>query len=131
MQLETLGDFIASEMRLRGMSMRRFATFTGLNHQTVNQILHAPQDADEPDYPSIKTLIKLAEATHTPVSALLLLVVPASVRFRQLTPEAAILAQRIMELPEPVKAAIDALVRGSGLSYDEGASFTDVNSDNS
>lgn len=106
-----LGDFLLSEINRRNMSIREFARFVGVNHQTMAKFLdYGDKDVG---YPSVEFLIKLMKATGIDGASLLALIDPD---LPQTSPETLILAERIAQLPDDKRKLVDALVIGLNVS---------------
>ena len=92
MNVNTLGEFITSEMAQRGMNVTEFARFVGVSHQIITKMIESDQ-SEASGYPEFKTLRKLARATGTSLSTLVILLVPEDER-PNISPEGLILAER-------------------------------------
>ena len=103
-----LREFILGEMKRLEMSGREFAKFVGVGHSTINRFISEENDTD----PSLDFLSKLADATQTDLAALIYLAFPGVASKTSLSPDARILAQRIEQLPEPVRDTIKAMILG-------------------
>lgn len=101
-----LREFILGEMKRRGMSAREFAKFVGVGHTTINDLVSKDR------IPGIDFLSKLADATQTDLAALMYLTFPETATRNALSADARILAQRIEQLPEPVREAVKAMIIG-------------------
>lgn len=103
-------DFILDEMKKRGMkSARQFALFVGVDPTTISRAI----DGRKPTVPGLDLLIKVSEATHKDIFALLALAYPEVVKSSAASPDALLMAQQIEELPQSVKDAVRALIRGN------------------
>lgn len=102
-----LREFILSEMKRRDMSARQFARFVGVGHSTINDFATGIERV-----PSLDFLSKLADATQTDLAALIYLSFPEVASKTALSADARILAQRIEQLPEPVRDAVKAMIVG-------------------
>lgn len=105
----TLRDFILDEMHKRDMSGRQFAEFVGVAQSTISRAI----DEREPTGPGVELMLKLADATHTDVTTIFALAFPDVAARTKLSPDAALMAQRIEQLPEHLQEAIRVLIRGS------------------
>lgn len=107
--MENMGEFITQQMRQRQITtVREFARFVDLNHQTVNELLEYRKG--ETKYPAVKTIVKLAEATNTDPCALLLLVLPEDLDVTRPSSEDLLLAHQIKQLPRNVKSVVDSFL---------------------
>jgi transcriptional regulator with XRE-family HTH domain len=98
-------QFIEAEMKNRKLeSLRRFAEFVGVSHQTMNRLMK-PTD---PEMPSRRTLVKIAEATNIDIRYIVGLVEPEGLR--GIATEAGALADKIGRLPKRDQDAIRAMV---------------------
>lgn len=108
MAVENMGDFINEQMRQRQIgTVREFARFVDLNHQTVNELLVYRKGAK---YPNVKTIVKLASATNTDPCALLLLVLPEDLDVTAPSSEDLFLAEKIKQLPRNVRSVVDTFL---------------------
>jgi transcriptional regulator with XRE-family HTH domain len=74
MKTVTLGEFLLKEINRRDMSIREFARFVNVNHQTINKFLdYGTKDVGNP---SVEFLIKLARATNTHIGYIMSLIEP-------------------------------------------------------
>ncbi len=105
---KTLGKFILAEMDRRQMSAREFARFVGVTHKTINKFIN--YGAKDVGYPSMDFIAKLAQTTGTDPCYLLELIIPDVALSNRISPDAAILGQRIEKLPENVREAIDGII---------------------
>lgn len=98
-------QFIEAEMKNRKLdSLRRFAEFVGISHQTMNRLMRPTN----PEMPSRRTLAKIAEATNVDIRFIVGLVEPDSIR--GIATEADVLADKISRLPKRDQDAIRAMV---------------------
>lgn len=103
-----LREFILNEMKRRDMSARAFAEFVGVGNSTINRFV-----SESNNYaPSLDFLSKLSDATQTDLASLLYLSFPETASRNALSTDARILAQRIEQLPEPVRDAVKAMIVG-------------------
>jgi transcriptional regulator with XRE-family HTH domain len=121
MSIRNLGEFVLKEMQQRSMSAREFARFTGLNHQTVNDFLNSMTDNKEREFPSLKTLLRLAQATNTDICALIWLMLPNPESIDKVSAEDIILSQRISQLPPEMKKLVEAMISGAALNASSSA----------
>jgi transcriptional regulator with XRE-family HTH domain len=105
----TLGEFINQEMRKRDMSVREFADFIGVTHPTILKFRDHGQ-TEHVGNPSIDFLIKLARQTNTNLTVLLALAFPDAASLLNVDPSTLILSQRIQQLPDHIRQAIDDLI---------------------
>jgi transcriptional regulator with XRE-family HTH domain len=106
----TLGEFLQAELERRDMSIREFARFVGVNHQTIAKFLD--YGSKEVGYPSADFLLKLMKATGLDGAAMMALLDPT---VAPLDPQTLILAERIAQLPPDKRRLIDALLLGLGV----------------
>ncbi len=101
----TFGDFLNEEIHKRDMSAREFARFVGVSHGVIQKF----QDYGTRDvgYPSVEFLVKLALKTNTDICYLMMLIAPEVATTSSITPDAMILSQRIQQLPDVVRDALD------------------------
>lgn len=105
--LTKLGEFIAEEMKKRDMSARKFSELVDVNHKTINKFLDPDGD---PGNPSIEFLLKLAEATHTNVVALIGLAYPDVAEQMAISPNVEVLADRFSQLASNDQRVVLALI---------------------
>lgn len=109
MRVQTMSDFINQQMNQRQIkTVREFARFVDLNHETVNQLLDYKKGATK--YPAVGTIVKLAEATNTDPCALLLLVLPEDLNITTPNREDLLLAEQIKRLPTDVRGVVDSFL---------------------
>jgi plasmid maintenance system antidote protein VapI len=107
--VRTMGEFINQQMNQRQMkTVREFARFADLNHQTVNELIEFNKEKTK--YPSVATIVKLAAATNTDPCALLLLVLPEDLRVTTPSREDILLAEQIKRLPHDVRGVVDSFL---------------------
>lgn len=99
-----LRDFVQAEMNNRHMSAREFARFVGVTHGTINNVLSFSDEHE----PSLKFLIKLAQATNVDVCALIHLIYPDTER--TVSGYSSLLANRIAELPPQTIEFIERMI---------------------
>lgn len=104
-----LREFILDEMRKREMSGRQFAKLVDVSSATIVNALNER----EPTTPSMEFLIKLADSTGTDLATIFALAFPEVAERTRLSPDATLTAQRIEKLPDHIKDAVNALIRGS------------------
>lgn len=109
-----LKEFILGEMKRRSMSAREFAKFVGVTHTTINDLVSKDR------IPGIDFLSKLSDATKTDLASLIYLTFPDTASRNELSTDARILAQRIEQLPEPVRDAVKAMILGQTWRIDKG-----------
>lgn len=106
--MKKLQDFIWEQMKDMGdLSMRKFADVIGVSQPTISRVL----DPNDPVFPSVEFLIKLAKATHTDIRDLVVMVAPDEVITGH-SGEAARLAARLDKLTEEQQMVIDRLIAG-------------------
>lgn len=106
--MQKLQEFIWEQMKSMGdLSMRRFADVIGVSQPTISRVL----DPNDPVFPSIELLIKLARATRTDIRDLVVMVAPDDVIIGQ-NPKAMRLATRLDKLTDEQKMIIDRLIAG-------------------
>lgn len=103
----TLSDFIALDMKKRGMSVVEYAAFIGVAHSTISKHLNKKKKI----VPQMQFLTKLSGATGTSLEVLLAIAFPDLVQ-TALSPRAMLLAQRLDGLPEPFQDEVLRLVFG-------------------
>ncbi len=108
----TLGEFIQREIDRRHLSNRQFADLLGVSHTIINKFLdHGSKDVGEP---SLDFLVKLGKGTGTNPLVLLALADPRiadSLReLAQADNSALLRSQRIEQLPENMREAIDTII---------------------
>jgi transcriptional regulator with XRE-family HTH domain len=108
MATNTFKDFLAAEIKKRDMSTREFARYVGVAHGTIGRFINHPPEVT--GKPSVEFIEKLARATNTDPCLLLALVIPNTARHTAASPDALILSQRIEQLPEHLREAIDAIL---------------------
>lgn len=107
--MRTMGDFINQQMDQRQIkTVREFARFANLNHQTVNELLDFSKEKSK--YPSVATIVKLAAATNTDPCALLLLVLPEDFHVTTPSRDDILLAEQIKRLPPNVRGLVDSFL---------------------
>ncbi len=105
----TFRKFILDEMKAREIkSARQFALLIGVDPTTVSRSI----DANNPSTPGLDYILKVAEFTKKDVGALVALAFPEVAQKTALSPDSVIMAQRFEELPQNLKEAILALMRG-------------------
>lgn len=108
MEQNKLREFLLNEIRKRDMSVRQFAEFVGVAHSTINRMLDERGDST----PTLDSLLKISDATHTDLYSLLSIAFPDVVQKNALSADARIIAQRIEQAPEHVRKAIETLLAG-------------------
>lgn len=106
--------WIEDEIRKRDMSLRDFATFTGISHGTLSLILNPKSKEDR--YPKFDTLLKLARATNTDLCSVVALLAPDETR---LNARVMILAERIANLSPEKQEVVDAYLLGLRIKPNE------------
>ncbi len=107
-QARTFKEFIEAEITRRDLSARAFARLVGVDSKTINKF--RKQDIASAGYPSVDFLIKLARATNTDISYLMMLVAPEVAQSSAVRPDAMILSQRIEQLPDVYRELIDDII---------------------
>ena len=106
--MKQLQDFIWEQMKDMGdLSMRKFADVIGVSQPTISRVL----DPNDPVFPSVELLIKLAKATHTDIRELVVMVAPDDVIIGH-SGESAWLAARLDKLTAEQRMVIDRLIAG-------------------
>lgn len=105
----TLQNFILDEIKKRQMSMRKFAEALDIAPSTLSRIL----DTKNPSQPTIETLIKLAEMTHTSLETLTALAYPDLADATKMSPTARVVGQNFEKLPEDLQNTIMTIIRNS------------------
>lgn len=104
----TLAEWLLEEIDARHMSIREFARFCNIGNQTLNNILDPRKD--EEIYPSIATLIRLAQATNTDLCTLVAFIAPDATRT---SPRARLMAERIDRLSPEKQEIVDRYLLGT------------------
>lgn len=102
--MQTLGEYIAQEIRKRDMSDREFAEFVGVSNATI----HRAMSPDAPT-PTLEFLQKLARKTGVDICTLVGLVMPDDTRR---TPEVELIASRVSQLPAEKREFLDDILIG-------------------
>lgn len=102
--MQALASFLASYLRQRDISARKFADEADLNHHTVNKLLKSDSKGN---YPSVDTIVKIARATRTDPCKLLEMVVPDDIAPLRTTVEAQLIGQQIVDLPVEDRVVVD------------------------
>ena len=105
--MSTLAEFLDDYLRRHGLNARELAHMAELNHQTLYGLLNPPEEGE---YPSLRTLIKLAKATDTDICALVALAIPDFDALPHMDREVWLLSLRIRELPDHLRKVVDALL---------------------
>jgi transcriptional regulator with XRE-family HTH domain len=103
----TFREFLQGEIDKRHMSYTAFADFLGLSTSTITRIL----DEKNPRNPGLDVLIILAKKTNTSLGVLVEMAYPDVANETRLSPTASVLAQRIENLPQDLRLAIEALIQ--------------------
>lgn len=104
----TLRHFILNEMHARDMSARQFAEFIGVSNATISRAI----DPRQAPTPSLEFLLKLSDATNVNFAHLAALAYPEVAQKMKPSASSQILAQLIEDLPENLREAVVALIRG-------------------
>lgn len=110
MTMTPLATWLLEWIQREQMSVREFGRKTGLGATTLNAILNAKPDDES--YPSVKTLIQLADFTKTDICTLMRMVAPGQARTNA---RAAALAERISRLSPDAQEVIDNYLLGLSL----------------
>jgi transcriptional regulator with XRE-family HTH domain len=111
MKIDTLGDFLLSEINRRDMSIREFARFIGVNHQTVNKFMdYGTKDVGQP---SVEFLIKLARGTNTHIGYIMSLIEPevAMLPEDEMDERTLLLAQKYNRLSDSKRELVERFVQ--------------------
>jgi hypothetical protein len=87
----------------------------------VNDFLNSMTDNKEREFPSLKTLLRLAQATNTDICALIWLMLPNPESIDKVSAEDIILSQRISQLPPEMKKLVEAMISGAALNASSSA----------
>ncbi len=111
-KLHAFSQFVKDEMRRRDMSARQFAEFVDVAPTTITRAI----DEKAPSTPGIDFIIKLANATHVSVTALVEMAYPDVAESTSPHASTRILAQQIEQLPDGLRQAVEAIVRGARMT---------------
>ena len=111
--MDTLKDFILTEMRKRYMSEREFGRLVGVAHTTIGYVLH-PERSKGREL-TATFVIKLARATNTNVMLLFALAYPETKPDLEalvgLSTSYAIRAKQLEKLPDAALSMVDAFLQ--------------------
>jgi len=110
----TLDQFIESEMKKRGMSLREFAKLIDISPSAISKYLNSASERGV----SIDFMVKLARGTNTDLSSIVAMVYPDDTT---INPQARILAERIINLPPDKRQMVESLLLGMSLQSDKGS----------
>lgn len=105
--MSALGNFIADQIRERGISDREFSRLLGVSNATISRAMS--QDAPEP---SLDFLVKLSNGTGVSLMTLLKLSFP-ELRQVEVEPEARMLAEMIAQLPPDKREIAESFIVGT------------------
>jgi transcriptional regulator with XRE-family HTH domain len=112
--MTAFGKWLENQRVTRGLTVGEFARFLGIGDTTLRSFIRE----NEPLHPGRSTLLKIAEATHTPLSTLIDLTDPESAARARSSASAQLLAEMIESLDEDgrklVETLVDALLRQKG-----------------
>lgn len=111
MTMTPLATWLLEWIQREHMSVREFGRKSKLGATTLNAILNAKQDEDS--YPSVKTLVQLADFTKADICMLIGMLAPEQVRTGDARAKA--LADRIARLPSEAQEVIDNYLLGLSL----------------
>lgn len=103
----TLGEWIATQMRERDMSMSEFARYIGTTGATLSRAMS--KDAPQP---SVDLLVKLSNGTGVSLMTLLKLAFP-EIQQVEVDTGARLLAEQIMQLPPEKREIAEAFILGT------------------
>ena len=103
----TFKDWLQSELHRRSMSQREFAKKVGLSSASISRCLNEK----DPRQPGLDVLLAVSKGTNTSLLELVRLAYPELVEETSLSPDAAILAQRIVELPDDLRLAVESIIQ--------------------
>jgi transcriptional regulator with XRE-family HTH domain len=106
--MRTLSDFIKAQLTCEDISASELARRAGLSTQTVVDLLHPSSTGDKPEYPSLRTLLKLARATRTDLGSLVALAVSGELTDDER--QELLIGLSIRDLPPYARRAISALI---------------------
>ena len=101
----TLDEFIETEMKKRGMSLREFAKLTDISPSAISKYLNSASERNV----SIEFLVKLSRGTGIDLASIIAIVYPDDT---EIDAQARIWGQRIAELSEEDQDAIDSFILG-------------------
>lgn len=104
MAYSSLAEWLLQEINDRNMSIREFGRRAEIGQATLSSIL-----ANEGDYPSVTTLIRLAQYTHTDICSLMALIAPEETH---IDADVILIAERIKRLPFDKQSIVDAAISG-------------------
>jgi transcriptional regulator with XRE-family HTH domain len=102
--METLREFITSQIKRLGVSTLKFARMVGVSHTTINNLI-----SDQPGKPTVELLWKLSRATDTELFTLLMLAYPDLIR-NGLSADARIVGERYSKAPPETKHMVSRLL---------------------
>ncbi len=109
---ETLKEFIEQQLRDRYMSARQFADLVGVSNTTINRLISSKPNEDRT--PKVDVLLKISKATNTSIIYLLNIAYPEIQKpladAMRTSTDTLLLSQRIEQLPEHIREAIDTLI---------------------
>lgn len=103
----SLRRFVLDQMKQRDMSARQFAAFIGVSNDTINRMVNDQDDS----YPSSESLVKLAKATRSDLTAIFGLAFPDVAALTAADPDSILLAQQLRQLPQTAQDFILTFVR--------------------
>lgn len=104
MAYASLSEWLLQEINERHMSIREFGRQAEISQATLSGIL-----ANDGDYPSVTTLIRLARYTSTDICSLMALIAPDETR---VDADVLLLAERIKRLSTDKQLIVDAAIAG-------------------
>ena len=102
--MNRLGEWIAAQLKERGMSQREFAGVVGVSHVTVGRAMQDDAPTASPEF-----VMQLARATHTDVIALFLLAYPEAKALANDSAAARLAGDQFDKLPDEVKVVVSGL----------------------
>lgn len=102
-------QFLIDQMEQRKLSARKFAGFTGVNHEVITRFMnHAP--SEDVGFPSLQTLRKLSDATGVSLLTLIGLAFPDTAHL-DMDISIRLLAEQIAQLPPEERALAEGFIR--------------------
>lgn len=105
--MKTIQEWLQTELDERQISVREFSRKSGVAHTVLQEIVNG--EMVDGRYPSVATLVKLAQFTKVDVCTLMSMLAPEETR---MSAESMTLANRIERLPPEARSIIDDWLMG-------------------